>query len=80
MQLIVKEGRRPVCWCDSSRSPSIRQTYLKHREADVEFSALLASSLVGFLHDRHKDIFIICVFQKIPLKLESELWIGPETV
>lgn len=57
-----------------------KHVYLKYREANVEALAQVSSPLVRFLQDRHVDVLIIGVFQIISMKLDSKLWISPETV
>lgn len=57
-----------------------KHVYLKYREANVEVLAQVSSPLVRFLQDRHVDVLLIGVFQIIPMKLDSKLWISPETV
>lgn len=57
-----------------------KHVYLKYREANVEVLAQVSSPLVKFLQDRNVDVVDIGVFQIIPMKLDSKLWISPETV
>lgn len=57
-----------------------KHVHLKYREANVEVLAQVSSPLVKFLQDRNIDVLDIGVFQIIPMKLDSKLWISPETV
>lgn len=69
----------PLC-CLSVCTQVEKHVYLKYREANVEVFAQVSSPLVRFLQDRHVDVLVVGVFQIIPMKLDSKLWISPETV